>query len=87
MTDSFRYVASMRWEQENKLSQTIRRQQNANAELTENKPLGVMTREQLDMFLMHYERITTHILDTMPKAADCLMELDVQRNIDLKWMN
>jgi D-glycerate 3-kinase len=36
----------------------------------------IMTDEQLDRFIMHYERLTRHILSEMPDRADIVFDLD-----------
>jgi D-glycerate 3-kinase len=39
-------------------------------------PKRIMTDEQVDRFIMHYERLTRHILDEMPSRADIVFDLD-----------
>ena len=36
----------------------------------------IMTNEQVDRFIMHYERLTRHILSEMPVRADIVFDLD-----------
>ena len=36
----------------------------------------IMTDEQVDRFIMHYERLTRHILSEMPDRADIVFDLD-----------
>lgn len=36
----------------------------------------IMTDEQVDRFIMHYERLTRHILSEMPARADIVFDLD-----------
>ncbi|MCH9670452.1 MAG: hypothetical protein K0U93_03295 [Gammaproteobacteria bacterium] len=46
----------------------------------EGVPLRTMTDEQVDRFVMHYERITRHILAEMPARADAVMPIDESHN-------
>ena len=56
--------------QEHKLSATAAE---AGADLTQ---LAIMSDQQVDRFIMHYERLTRHILDEMPQRADIVFSLD-----------
>jgi D-glycerate 3-kinase len=69
---SFRCVADWRGEQEKKLAQ---RQQNGAA------TPGLMDSVAIQRFIQHYERLTTHCLNTLPASADCVMSLGAQREI------
>ena len=40
------------------------------------KQTRIMSDAQVDRFIMHYERLTRHILDEMPKRADIVFDLD-----------
>ncbi len=40
-----------------------------------------MTDDEIDRFVMHYERLTRHMLAEMPARADILVSLDRDRNI------
>ena len=42
---------------------------------------GVMTPEQVEHFVQHYERVTCHCLAEMPARADYLLEIDADHNI------
>jgi D-glycerate 3-kinase len=42
---------------------------------------GVMTAEQLQRFVQHYERITRHMLRTTPAVADLVLQLDAKRRV------
>jgi len=42
---------------------------------------GVMSDEQIDRFVQHYERITRHILNEMPLRADLTVRLDAERRV------
>ena len=41
----------------------------------------IMSREQLHRFIQHYERITRHGLETLPKQADVVFELTDEQTI------
>jgi len=40
----------------------------------------IMTDAQVDRFVMHYERLTRHILDEMPDRADVVLNLDASHS-------
>ena len=42
---------------------------------------GVMEDDQVAHFIQHYERITRHCLNTLPKYADCVFKLDANHAI------
>jgi len=42
--------------------------------------VGVMSDQAVRAFVSHYERLTRHILDTMPDHADLVLQLDDDRN-------
>ena len=42
---------------------------------------GVMTPEQVERFVQHYERVTRHCLAEMPARADYLLEIDANHDI------
>lgn len=42
--------------------------------------LSIMNDAEVDRFIMHYERITRHILDEMPRRADIVFSLDDSHN-------
>lgn len=56
--------------QEHKLSAAAAQ---AGADVTQ---LAIMSDQQVDRFVMHYERLTRHILDEMPQRADIIFSLD-----------
>ena len=41
---------------------------------------GVMADAEVRVFVSHYERLTRHVLDTMPAYADLVLQLDDDRN-------
>ena len=43
---------------------------------TRDRDTKIMTDEQVDRFIMHYERLTRHILAEMPARADIVFDLD-----------
>lgn len=49
---------------------------------TESPPLRLMTDAELRHFIMHYERLTRMMLDTMPGQADVVFTLDSQHRIN-----
>ena len=69
---SFKYVLKWRLLQEKKLRIT-------------RKGNKTMTDKQVENFIMYYERITKHMLKTLPKEADTVISID--RNIDLNLLN
>ena len=42
---------------------------------------GIMDDDQIQRFIMHYERITRWMFKEMPSRADCVLELNSQHNI------
>lgn len=69
---SFDCVYDWRAKQERKLAEKVKR-------------TGIATRmmneAELRRFIMHYERLTRHILDTMPGYAEVVFTLDQKQNI------
>lgn len=69
---SFDCVYTWRAKQERKLAEKVER-------------TGITTRAmngaELRRFIMHYERLTRHILDTMPGYAEVVFTLDQKQNI------
>ena len=65
--DSMRRVFEWRRLQEHKL---------AAASAAKAADMRIMTDEQVDRFIMHYERLTRHILSEMPDRADIVFDLD-----------
>ncbi len=65
--DSMRRVFEWRRLQEHKL---------AAASAAKSADTRIMTDEQVDRFVMHYERLTRHILAEMPARADIVFDLD-----------
>ncbi|HSR01862.1 MAG TPA: hypothetical protein VLM20_03645, partial [Methylophilaceae bacterium] len=57
------------------------KQTNENAKV--NAPFrGLMDSSALNRFMMHYERLTKHMLDEMPKRADVLITLKQDHSIE-----
>ena len=67
--------AVLRWrtEQEHKLAAKLGAQAQA--------ATGLMSDEQIARFIMHYERLTRHMLINLPVQADVCFELDADHNI------
>ena len=71
---SMEQVFEWRRLQEHKLAARV-------AEDGDNSPgLAVMSDLQVDRFIMHYERLTRHILREMPQRADIVLRLDQTHN-------
>ena len=68
----FNCVAAWRSEQEQKLAQRLAGNVKASA---------LMDEAAILRFIQHYQRITTHCLNTLAKRADCVMALGTQREI------
>lgn len=69
---SFDCVLNWRIEQEHKLL----------AQLDASEPQdGIMNDEQIAYFISHFERITRHVLTTLPSQVDCFYALDESRAI------
>lgn len=71
-TPSFDCVYAWRAKQEQKLADRLQGTRDA---------AGIMTEQELRRFIMHYERLTRHILATMPVYADAVFELDENQRI------
>jgi len=71
---SFECVHEWRVLQEQKLEQKLKAQ-------GLNATDKMMNAQQLHRFISHYERITRHCLDTLPKKADWLLPLDAEHKI------
>ena len=70
---SFGCVSNWRKEQENKLRQSVE-DNSAAAD-------GVMTDEQVERFIQHYQRLTEQALAQLPASADLVLHLTPKRNI------
>ena len=51
------------------------------------KELQIMSDLELDRFIMHYERLTNHILDEMPQRADIVFFLDRSHEVSRVTIN
>lgn len=67
---SFENVYAWRLEQEQKLA----KQSMENAQ-------GIMSEQQIASFIQYYQRLTEHMLNTLPSKSDVVFELDSQRQI------
>jgi len=72
---SFDCVYQWRLEQEQKLRNTL------SASPSGSKDSKVMDDEGVHRFIQYYQRITEHLLETLPDKVDVLFELDEKRNI------
>lgn len=76
---SFSCVEGWRIEQEHKLKS---RHTESNKDIASNSSAsGIMTDDQIRAFIMHFQRLTQHSLNTLPAKVDCLYALDIQRKI------
>ncbi len=71
--ESMKKVFTWRRLQERKLALKV-------ASDRESRDLRVMTKKEVDRFIMHYERLTRHILQEMPSRADIVFEIDDTHN-------
>ena len=71
----FECVVAWRQEQEHKLAERLR------AAGAATSALRVMSDAQVARFVMHYERITRHVIEEMPARADLVVELDAAREV------
>ena len=72
---SFNTVFDWRWQQEARLSARFR-------ESHPTEPDPTMSREQVADFILHYQRLTEHGLQSLPARADCLWELAADRSVE-----
>lgn len=73
---SFDCVKAWRWQQEQKLIETIK--ENSQGSNTKNE---VMTQTQVINFISYFQRLTEHALDTLPEHCDVVFKLDENRKI------
>ncbi|MDN3640531.1 zeta toxin family protein [Simiduia curdlanivorans] len=80
---SFDSVFAWRWQQEQKLAEKLHTN---NTSPTQSAPFsaqsGVMNQAQVARFIQHYQRLTEHMLRSMPPLVSHLYELDEQRGIN-----
>jgi D-glycerate 3-kinase len=74
---SFDCVYQWRTKQEQKLRQRT-------GASSQNK---VMNKQQLERFIHHYQRLTEHMLETLPAQADIIFQLNPQHEIDKRITN
>lgn len=81
---SMECIVEWRTLQEHKLIAKLAAQAQARespvADGTPNK--GIMTQAELLTFIMHYERLTRYMLETMPEHADVVFDLDAAHRIN-----
>lgn len=56
-------------------------EQKLSAKTADSAQTAIMNEAALRRFIMHYERLTRHMLNTMPDYADVVFELDTQHQI------
>lgn len=83
---AFDAVLQWRWQQEQKLAEKLH--------IQPDKPIhdgqalqGLMDYAQTERFVQHYQRITEHLLATLPAKANFLYELDYHRHIIREHIN
>ncbi len=72
--ESMKKVFTWRRLQERKLAQKVA------ADPSPGSDIRVMSKKQVDRFIMHYERLTRHILQEMPERADIVLPIDDTHN-------
>ena len=70
---NFEVVAGWRYEQELQLAEHVTRSQ--------QRSNRTMNKCETERFILHYERLTRHILEEMPNRADLVLHLDSQRQL------
>ena len=75
----FESVFEWRLEQEEKLQKRLADEKGGTA-IEASKPSG-MSKEQVREFIQYYQRITEHLLATLPSKADVVWELDDHRQV------
>jgi len=79
---SFDCVFKWRLEQENKLkSSLLQSELSADCEIDRAIDDRTMDADAIGRFIQHYQRITQHLLKTLPAKADMLFDLDENRKI------
>lgn len=78
---AFDAVLQWRWQQEQKLAEKLHTQPTKPTEAGQSQPQGLMNFAQTQRFVQHYQRLTEHLLATLPAKANFLYELDYHRQI------
>lgn len=78
---SFDQVKQWRALQEHKLRQRQATSQSARAATSSAQGRGIMDDDALERFMMHYERLTLHMLKEMPSRADAVIVLNADHNV------
>ncbi len=76
---SFDAVSEWRWQQEQRLSKQFQRDH-------PDKPDPTMSRSEVEDFILHYQRLTEHGLQTLPDRADFVWELATDRSVERMWL-
>ena len=76
---SFDAVSEWRWQQEQRLSEQFQRDH-------PDKPDPTMNRSEVADFILHYQRLTVHGLQTLPDRADFVWELATDRSVERMWL-
>lgn len=73
---SFQCVYDWRLEQEKKLIEKLN--------VSHSQDSRTMNEAQIQRFIQHYQRLTEHLLETLPKSAHYVFELNKQRKIQAR---
>ena len=76
---SFDAVFEWRWQQEQRLSKQFQQDHPDRLDPT-------MSRSEVADFILHYQRLTEHALNTLPDRADFLWELARDRTVERMWL-
>jgi len=76
---SFHAVSEWRWQQEQRLSEQFQRDH-------PDKPDPTMSRSEVADFILYYQRLTVHGLQTLPDRADFVWELATDRSVERMWL-
>ena len=76
---SFDAVSEWRWQQEQRLSKQFQRDHPDRSDPT-------MSRSEVAEFILHYQRLTEHGLQTLPDRADFVWELATDRSVERMWL-
>ena len=76
---SFDAVFEWRWQQEQRLSEQFQQDH-------PDRPDPTMSRSEVADFVLHYQRLTEHALQTPPDRADFVWELATDRAVERMWL-
>ena len=76
---SFDCVLQWRWQQEKKLHDKNAKPSNSNSKLERNA--GLLSQEEVAIFIQHFERLTKHALKVLPDKCQHVFYLDEHREV------